>query len=130
MDEFTIVNGVLRFKSSPDFEGPRGWSWQQHYYVYEFTVQASDGGADAHDRYEASVTIEVTNLDEPGTVTLSTLQPQVNVRKSWPPWHDPDGDHCPGHHHLAVVPGAAAPSRALTSGENTRDDVLVHSRGR
>ena len=25
-----------------------------------------------------AVTIEVTNVDEPGTVTLSTLQPQVN----------------------------------------------------
>ena len=24
MDEFTIVNGVLRFKSSPDFEEPQG----------------------------------------------------------------------------------------------------------
>ena len=39
------------------------------------TVQASDGGASPSTK---EVTIEITNGDEPGTVMLSTLQPQVD----------------------------------------------------
>ena len=76
MDEFTIVNGVLRFKSSPDFEDPQGGIGDRST-AYEVTVQASDGGVGTTATEE--VTIEVTNVDEPGTVTLSTLQPQVDV---------------------------------------------------
>ena len=45
--------------------------------TYEVTVQASDGGEDT--TAMEAVTIEVTNVEEPGTVTLSTLQPQVGV---------------------------------------------------
>ena len=45
--------------------------------TYSVTVEASDGGADTTAMEE--VTIEVTNVDEPGEVTLSTLQPQVGV---------------------------------------------------
>ena len=74
MDDFTIEGGVLRFKSSPDFENPADDGTNN---VYEVTVQASDGGADTTAMEE--VTIEVTNVEEPGTVTLSTLQPQVGV---------------------------------------------------
>ena len=44
--------------------------------MYAVTVEASDGGATTATE---DVTIEVTNVDEPGTVTLSTLQPQVGV---------------------------------------------------
>ena len=45
--------------------------------MYEVTVQASDGGAATTAMEE--LTIEVTNVEEPGTVMLSTLQPQVDV---------------------------------------------------
>ena len=45
--------------------------------MYTVTVQASDGGVDTPAMEE--VTIEITNVDEPGTVMLSTLRPQVNV---------------------------------------------------
>ena len=38
MGEFTIVNGVLRFKSSPDFEDTGNPD-----HMYDITVQASDG---------------------------------------------------------------------------------------
>ena len=76
MDEFTIVNGVLRFKSSPDFEDPQGGTGDDST-TYEVTVQASDGGVGTTATEE--VTIGITNVDEPGTVMLSTLQPQVNV---------------------------------------------------
>ena len=73
--EFTIVNGVLRFKSAPDFENPQGGTGNNSV-TYEVTVQASDGGGAATTATKA-VTIKVTNVEEPGTVTLSTLQPQV-----------------------------------------------------
>ena len=76
MDEFTIVSGVLRFKSSPDFENPQGGT-SDNSTTYEVTVQASDGGETTATE---EVTIRITNVDEPGTVTLSTLQPQVDVQ--------------------------------------------------
>ena len=75
MNEFTIVNGVLRFKNSPDFEEPDEGGSNNDNVNYGVTVQASDGGATPA---MEEVTIEVTNVDEPGTVTLSTLQPQVD----------------------------------------------------
>ena len=74
MDDFDIENGVLTFKSSPDFEMPADTGTDNTYVV---TVQASDGGQDTTATEE--LTIEVTNVEEPGTVTLSTLQPQVGV---------------------------------------------------
>ena len=79
MEDFKIDNGVLRFKSSPDFEAPTGGGANNTENTYTVTVQASDGrgGADAMDT--EMVTVMVTNVDEPGTVTFSTLQPQVEV---------------------------------------------------
>ena len=69
---FTIVGGVLRFDSSPNYEAPADTGGDNTYVV---TVIASDGtNSDTED-----VEIEVTNVDEAGTVTLSTLQPQVEV---------------------------------------------------
>ena len=72
--DFSIENGVLRFKSAPDYENPANSATNN---IYVVTVQASDGGADT--TATEDVTIEVTNVDEPGKVTLSTLQPQVGV---------------------------------------------------
>ena len=74
IEDFSIENGVLRFKSSPDFETPMGGGAANTYVV---TVRASDGGQDTTASEE--VTVEVTNVEEPGTVMLSTLQPQVSV---------------------------------------------------
>ena len=74
MDDFDIENGVLRFKRAPDFEMPTDSDPDNTYVV---TVQASDGGAGT--TATEVVTIEVTNVEEPGTVMLSTLQPQVGV---------------------------------------------------
>ena len=67
--EFTIENGVLRFKNSPDYEDAGNTD-----HMYEVTVQASDGGATPATK---DVNIEITNVEESGTVMLSTLQPQV-----------------------------------------------------
>ena len=71
---FSIDNGVLRFKSSPDFEEPTTGNPDR---MYEVTIQASDGGANT--TATKAVTIGITNVEEPGTVMLSTLQPQVDV---------------------------------------------------
>ena len=70
--DFSIVNGVLRFESSPDYEDAG-----KPDHMYDVTIQASDGGQDT--TATKAVTIEITNVDERGTVTLSTLQPQVAV---------------------------------------------------
>ena len=71
-EDFTVVGGVLRFRESPDFEAPAGTGASN---TYEITVNASDG----INSVTEGVEIEVTNVDEAGTVTLSTLQPQVGV---------------------------------------------------
>ena len=77
MEDFSITeNGVLTFKSSPNFEAPQGGA-NDNSNTYVVTVQASDGGENTTATEE--LTIEVTNVEEPGTVTLSTLQPQVGV---------------------------------------------------
>ena len=78
MEDFSIAeNGVLTFKSSPDFEAPMGGGVDGTDNTYVVTVQASDGGQNT--TATEVVMIKVTNVEEPGTVTLSTLQPQVGV---------------------------------------------------
>ena len=63
-DDFTLAgNGVLTFKESPDYEEQRS---------YSVTVRAK-GGAHTVDRV---VTVNIQNVEEPGTVTFSTVQPQ------------------------------------------------------
>ena len=62
-------NGVLTFVNSPDYEA-------QDDNMHAVTIQASDGGEDT--TASKAVTVEVTDVDEDGTVTLSTLQPQVD----------------------------------------------------
>ena len=74
MEDFSIENGVLRFKNSPDYELPTGTDTTNTYTV---TVQASDGGTDTTAMEE--VTVRVTNVEEAGMIMLSTLQPQVDV---------------------------------------------------
>ena len=45
-------------------------------HIYTATIQASDGGG-ANTTAMKEVIIEITNVEEAGTVMLSTLQPQV-----------------------------------------------------
>ena len=70
---FAITNsGVLSFDPAPDFEDPMDSDRNN---VYHVTVQASDGNnINRHD-----VTITVTNVEETGTVELSSVQPQVDT---------------------------------------------------
>ena len=69
MDDFDIDNGVLTFKQSPNYEAPADADTGNH---YEVTVVATDSG---NSSAEKAVTVMVTNEDEDGTLTLSTLQP-------------------------------------------------------
>ena len=72
---FDVEAGVLTFKKSPDFEDPKGGA-SDNSNTYSVTVQATDETNKVGTR---QVTVEVTNVDEPGTVTLSALQPQAGT---------------------------------------------------
>ena len=65
--------GELTFNTPPDFEGPTDGDTDN---VYEVTVEASDGGATPG---TLDVTITVTDVGEPGSVTLSSPNPQLGV---------------------------------------------------
>ena len=58
--------GELYIDTVPDYEGKN---------FYQVRVQASDGDNIA----DLAVTITITNVDEPGTVTLSPSQPEVGT---------------------------------------------------
>ena len=62
---------TLAFKANPDYESP-GDSGANN--VYEVTVKVTDSEGNSD---ELDVTVKVTNVEEVGTVTLSTLQPRV-----------------------------------------------------
>ena len=62
---FDFSGGALRFDGAPDYESdPRS---------YEVTVRATDGERPT----DSPVTVTVTNVDEAGTVSLTTTRPQV-----------------------------------------------------
>ena len=66
--DFTITNGVLRFRETPDYEEASS---------YQLTVIASDGNPLIVARQD--VTVDITNLEEAGTLTLSSDQPSIGV---------------------------------------------------
>ena len=75
-NDFSITGGSLTFNSSPDYESPTDRGSDN---VYNITVGANDTGGRLT---EVDVTVTVTNVDEPGTVTLSSDQPEEGVRIS------------------------------------------------
>ncbi len=84
-DDFTIDgDGVLKFKDSPDYEAPTDTGRNNRYNV---KVEATDDeGKNAY----LAVTVTVTNVQEDGEVTLSTVQPEVGTSLS-ASLTDPDG---------------------------------------
>ena len=62
---------ALAFKANPNYESP-GDSGGNN--VYEVTLVVTDSKGNTDD---LDVTVKVTNVEEDGTVTLSTLQPRV-----------------------------------------------------
>ena len=68
--DFTIEDGVLAFKDPPDYEMAMDDGTDT---MYSVTVQATD---ETNKVGMMEVTVEVTNVEEPGMVTLSALRPQ------------------------------------------------------
>ncbi len=74
-------DGALSFKSSPNFESAGDADGDN---VYMVTVSAARGSTD--------VAVTVTNVDEPGSVSLNDLQPQAGAGQSVSASvSDPDG---------------------------------------
>jgi hypothetical protein len=82
---FSIANGVLRFKKMPNFEDPKS---NTNTNVYIVTVRATDAAGNLE---EQEVVVEVTNVDEPGKVTVAAFQPAVSIGLE-PDLDDPDGN--------------------------------------
>ena len=69
---FTISNGVLNFDPAPDYEARADANGDND---YEVTVVASDGDLTT----QQALTVTVNNLDEAGSLTLSSEYPQVET---------------------------------------------------
>ena len=76
-------NQSLTFKDTPDFENPTDLNKDN---VYKVTVEASDGSLAG----KQAVTISVTNVEETGAVTLSSVQPATGIPLT-AALSDPDG---------------------------------------
>ena len=80
--DFTIGDstnfGQLSFKNAPDFENPADADMDN---VYEVTVKVTDNGVANKNKMSATrdVMITVTNADDPGTITFSTVQPKARI---------------------------------------------------
>ncbi len=84
-DAFTIVGGVLKFSSSPNFESPTDSDTNNTYLV---TVNVEDNNGGAVDD-SLAVTVTVTNVDEAGTASFTgTLSGGSTLTASVT---DPDG---------------------------------------
>ena len=88
--KFRIEEGALTFRDAPNYEAPADAGADN---VYNVTVVATDAGTGAGGKMTAmrEVTIMVTNVEEPGTVTLSAQQPRIGVPIT-ASVTDPDGD--------------------------------------
>ena len=71
LSEDTGATRTLAFKANPDFESP-GDSGGDNVYEVTLVVTDSKGNSDEQD-----VTVKVTNIEEDGEITFSTLQPRV-----------------------------------------------------
>ena len=73
--DFTIdpASGVLRFAKTPNYESPADMDTDN---TYKVIVVATDA---TRQKGEKKVTVEVTNVNEDGTVKLSALQPAPGV---------------------------------------------------
>ena len=78
-EDFKIDDGVLTFSSKPNYEAPADNDTDN---TYEVSVVASARAddTDAIRTVTRAVTVEVTNVEEAGSIMLSTLQPQVGVQ--------------------------------------------------
>ena len=71
--DFTLAsNGVLTFKESPDYE-------TQSSYTVTVRARVGSGISNTVNTVDKSVTVNIQNLEEPGTVALSSVQPQAGT---------------------------------------------------
>ena len=90
-DDFSLVGTpegnkvklVVNFAEPPDYEDPKDADGNN---VYQVTVNISDGANAA----SASITVTVTNEEEPGTVEFSSVQPEQGTPYT-ATLTDPDG---------------------------------------
>ena len=77
-DDFKIEDGVLNFKEAPDYETPMGGGQDTDDMdnIYMVTVQATDATKRIGTK---EVTVEVTNVEEGGSMRLSAVQPQAGT---------------------------------------------------
>ena len=78
--DFKIEDGVLSFmfKDGPDYEDPKGGGQEEAHNdnIYMVTVQAIDATKRIGTK---DVTVEVTNVEEGGSMRLSAVQPQAGT---------------------------------------------------
>ena len=89
---FKIADGVLEFKSAPNFESPKAGidsGTLEVRNVYTVKVQVTDGTDDSAIG-EFNVEVTVTDVEEEGSGKLTELQPQVGVQLSVTGFSDPD----------------------------------------
>ena len=82
--DFTFQGGVLSFKSSPNYEDPADADTNNVYMVTMVAEDTMDNMA------SKDVMVTVTNVDDPGTVTLSTMRAAVDTEIT-ATVDDPDG---------------------------------------
>ena len=72
-DDFNLAsNGVLTFKTSPDHE-------EQSSYSVTVRAKVGSGTSNSVNTTEKTLTVNIENLEERGTVSLSTIQPQAGT---------------------------------------------------
>ena len=89
-DDFDIsIGGELTFKEAPNYEMPADSNENN---VYMVTVVATDAGVDSKNKMtaERAVVVTIMNVDEVGTVTLSSEQPKIRIPLT-ATLEDPDG---------------------------------------
>ncbi len=76
--DFSIEDGVLSFKKSPNYEKATGGgsTAANTLSTYNVTVVATDATRNSK---EKKVIVSVTNVEEAGTVTMSALRPQSTI---------------------------------------------------
>ena len=120
-DDFTLSGGTLTFNVVPDFEDPADSNRDNR---YQATIEAREQG-DGTSVGRLSVTVQVTNVDEPGVVEVPVTYPRVGQRLT-PTIVDPDEgvgsikwkwESSPDGTNWTPIQGAT--SRSYTS---TRDD--------
>ena len=109
--KFTVVGGYLRFVDPPDYESASDQGTDN---VYSVTVQAGDGTTSE----TIAVAVTVTNVGEPGVVTLSPPRPKFGTALM-ATVTDPDGvngtpawrwERANGREGWAVIDGATGAS--------------------